>query len=149
MEKNRLIKIIISYLLLFIWAAVIFGFSAKDATSSTEQSNIVLKIISMITHIEFDVNSFWAVTETVVRKLAHFSIYTVLGFLAVNAFRFNINKRLILISIVFCFLYAVSDEIHQYFIPERACRLYDIAIDTLGAALGVYVFSYVKRLIVR
>ena len=30
-------------------------------------------------------------------------------------------------------LYAVTDEIHQYFVPGRACRLLDVTVDTCGA----------------
>jgi VanZ family protein len=34
-------------------------------------------------------------------------------------------------------LYAASDEIHQYFVPGRACRLYDVGFDAAGALIGI------------
>ncbi|MBP3443041.1 MAG: VanZ family protein [Clostridia bacterium] len=37
-------------------------------------------------------------------------------------------------------LYAVSDEVHQYFVPERACRVFDIFVDTCGAMTGIGIF---------
>jgi VanZ family protein len=33
-------------------------------------------------------------------------------------------------------LYAVTDEIHQAFVPERACALMDVGIDSAGALFG-------------
>ena len=37
----------------------------------------------------------------------------------------------------FCFLYACTDELHQYFVPGRACRFKDVMIDTAGAFTGI------------
>jgi VanZ family protein len=34
-------------------------------------------------------------------------------------------------------LYAVSDEIHQYFIPGREMRAFDVFIDSLGVIAGL------------
>jgi VanZ family protein len=41
----------------------------------------------------------------------------------------------------FCTLYAVSDEIHQYFVPGRACRFGDICIDTAGSILAIVLLT--------
>ena len=46
------------------------------------------------------------------------------------------NKRKWLIAFLFCVAYSISDEIHQHFIPGRACRVTDILIDTTGIAVG-------------
>ena len=143
--NTHLTKTVFSYLLLVLWAAVIFSFSAQDAVSSTEQSNFILSLIAKITHIQIEENAFWMTAETIVRKLAHFTIYLVLGFLAANAFRFNINRRLVLISVMFCLLYAATDELHQYFVPGRSCRVLDIIIDTSGGALGALIYSKILR----
>jgi len=51
-----------------------------------------------------------------------------------------------IVTLIFCFLYAVSDEVHQIFVPGRAFAVGDIIIDTLGAALGIIVI-YFKNLI--
>ena len=34
-------------------------------------------------------------------------------------------------------VYAVSDEIHQYFVPGRACMLRDMLLDTCGSLAGI------------
>ena len=44
------------------------------------------------------------------------------------------------LSVLFSFGYAVTDEIHQIFIPGRAFQLIDLTIDLGGIVLGVVVF---------
>ena len=41
--------------------------------------------------------------------------------------------------VAFCFLYACSDEIHQYFVPGRACMFRDILLDTAGGTVGILI----------
>lgn len=41
---------------------------------------------------------------------------------------------------VFCALYACSDELHQYFVPGRSCRFFDVCVDSAGAFCGALVF---------
>jgi VanZ family protein len=36
-------------------------------------------------------------------------------------------------------LYGVTDEFHQAFVPGRGAAALDVGIDTLGAALGVWL----------
>lgn len=48
------------------------------------------------------------------------------------------NKNIFaLVIILFCFFYGVSDELHQYFIPNRTASIWDITADTIGAILVV------------
>lgn len=58
------------------------------------------------------------------------------------------NKTLI-VAFLFAVLYAVSDEIHQSFIPTREGRLRDVLIDTSGILLMYiyikYHFSCIKK----
>jgi VanZ family protein len=35
--------------------------------------------------------------------------------------------------------YAVTDEIHQFFVPERACAVTDMLIDSAGVAAGAMI----------
>ena len=51
----------------------------------------------------------------------------------------------ILLSIGISFLYACSDEIHQLFVPGRSGNILDVLIDTVGASVGVLVFSFIVR----
>lgn len=40
-------------------------------------------------------------------------------------------------------LYAATDEIHQAFVPERACALMDVGIDAAGVAVGAAIVTAV------
>ena len=37
-----------------------------------------------------------------------------------------------LLAAALCTLYAMSDELHQYFVPDRAMLLSDVGIDAMG-----------------
>ena len=41
---------------------------------------------------------------------------------------------------LFCALYACSDELHQYFVPGRSCRFFDVCVDSAGAFCGTLLF---------
>ncbi len=55
----------------------------------------------------------------------------------------KIMKKRMLISIIIGFLYAISDEIHQSFIPNRSARAIDVFLDTLGATNGVLIIAII------
>ena len=79
--------------------------------------------------------------QFVVRKGAHFTVYAALGFCSYTAINtYNLKtKTKFLLSIGLCFVYSLTDEIHQLFVDGRAGRLYDIAIDFLGSISGIWV----------
>jgi VanZ family protein len=52
------------------------------------------------------------------------------------------SKQISLIAVVFAFLYATLDELHQQYIPTRTGTLRDIGIDLLGVASIYWLHSY-------
>ena len=78
-------------------------------------------------------------------KVLHFVAYALLGALFLRAFktsRIKNNVRFILIlSVLLSFLYGISDEIHQHFIPYRSADLMDVLADMLGGLTGVYIYQ--------
>ena len=40
---------------------------------------------------------------------------------------------------MFCSLYAISDEVHQLFVPGRGAQVKDVFIDIAGAAVGIFL----------
>ena len=50
------------------------------------------------------------------------------------------NKEYYL-SIIVCIIYAISDEIHQIFVPDRSCQVYDMMIDSLGSIVGILLID--------
>ena len=67
----------------------------------------------------------------IVRKLAHFTIYAMLGFNTFYMYKNYGVKHSALYALVTCILYACSDEWHQSFLSqEEAHRLQTYALDT-------------------
>lgn len=84
-----------------------------------------------------------------IRKLAHFTIYMILGIAVMNymnTYKMD-NKRRIILTIIVGMLYATSDEIHQLFVPGRSAEVRDVCIDTLGVICGVIIATIVKNTI--
>lgn len=120
--------------------AIIFWLSSKTADESAAQSSVIVKWI--INH--FGKNS---VTDFIVRKLAHFSEYVGLCFLASNAI-YQSSKRFIpLYSCALTSFYAISDEFHQLFVDGRSCEIRDWAIDTVGALAFYIIYIIIKKLL--
>ncbi len=51
-----------------------------------------------------------------------------------------------ILSLVFCILYAISDEVHQLFVPGRGAQVSDVLIDSLGAFLGIGMYKMVRKI---
>lgn len=79
--------------------------------------------------------------QPIIRKIAHFSIYALLGFCIMGCAATYKGSELIKfdINIIISFLYACTDEWHQSFIPGRSAQFSDVCLDTLGALLGIMV----------
>ena len=74
-------------------------------------------------------------------KLAHFVEFGVLGLLLSGAFRQTHVPRAAWWAWVVVVVYAISDEIHQAYVPGRSPLLSDIAIDAAGGLLGVLAYT--------
>lgn len=133
MIKNK-----ISLLLVTLWMIFIFVMSSFDATSSSNQSNFIVDIITSIINIK-DIG----LLSLIIRKLAHFIEYFILGILVIN-FITRYDKKII-IAILLCIIYATSDEIHQIFVPGRSCQIIDIMIDSLGSIMGIYLYKLITK----
>ncbi len=79
-------------------------------------------------------------------KVYHFLEYGFFSLLVVRAFYGTTDfkwKKILLWAVVFCAVYAVSDEFHQYFVPGRECDFLDWLADVSGSITGslIYVTS--------
>lgn len=85
-----------------------------------------------------------------IRKYAHMFEYLCLGlssFLFVFEAYFRRRRRVLrtlAVSLLFCFLYACSDEWHQSFVPGRAGRFADVLIDSVGYCTGIFALTLIK-----
>ena len=130
----------------------IFMFSAKDGNESTDQSLKVGMTIGRITVKNFEELpkekqiSFAKKINYAVRKSAHFTEYMMLGFMLAGFFTGikKLKRRIQLPSAwIAGTLYAFTDELHQMFVPGRACRLFDVMIDSSGVLTGVLVMTVI------
>lgn len=82
-----------------------------------------------------------------IRKLAHFIIYLLLGICVISFLREfgDVSNTFILYALLFCFLYASSDEVHQLFVVGRNGSLIDVLIDSLGSFLGILLYRLFYR----
>lgn len=140
--KIHIIRTLLILLLLGTFF-IIFGFSNQNGEESGSLStNLTKLILKQINHDEAQ-NDEQVIkkVEVVVRKLAHFSIYTLVGFLLMSLFStYELQERKrILFTLIIGILYAISDEIHQAFVPERGPQITDVMIDSLGVTFGIII----------
>ncbi len=145
MRKIRLNKFQIFCGIMTIAVMVcIFLFSCENADDSSDTSGNFVNLIISIFYGDYDELPLWEQEEIrgnishFIRKTAHFTIFAALGFFA---FLTSGQKKLLCKGtaavLIFCGLYAVSDELHQYFVPGRACMLRDMLLDTCGSLAGI------------
>lgn len=149
-SKLKKHKKVINIILLLIWMFIIFLFSSQNGSNSTSTSNkVVLTMINVTatvtgnTYTDLEIKNMVIDKTTLVRKSAHFIEYLILGVFIINVLKdyAKINKRMILFALLFCFLYAISDEIHQLFSDGRTCKILDVFIDTFGSFVGICIYN--------
>jgi len=94
-----------------VWMAVIFFFSSIPDLNSGLKYDFVL------------------------RKIAHIAEYFILTFFLYRAFKGTFDMKAACLFVwlaALSFFYAISDEIHQSFVPGRACAIGDVLIDSVG-----------------
>lgn len=148
-------KNVLYWLFVILWMLIIFLFSAQAGDDSGDTSASFIRILARIFCGDFDALSLNEQSRIIeewqffVRKAGHFSEYALLAALFSNALRFYKLKKPAAFSIAIgaSALYAVTDEVHQYFVPDRACSAADVLIDTSGALFGALIFMGILHLI--
>ena len=123
------------------WMAIIFKLSAQPG----EQSNILsAKVTTVIVRLaqQFRPDVNVVSLNYFIRKCAHFLAYLVLGIIVLFAMRRIglTDKKGIGLTLLLCISYAITDELHQAFVPGRTPKLLDVLIDSSGASLGIGIY---------
>ena len=167
-RKSHNIRFVAYLTITIIIMIFIFFQSSLPADTSQEESDIIVRFLSRLIDRDAELLSF------IVRKLAHFTEYTVLGLFISLTVKEHYHKkryheeqhsekhyhdehfhkgqfliRIFIIPLICGVLYATSDEIHQRFVPGRSCELRDVLIDTCGVLLGVLIVNICQHLIAR
>jgi VanZ family protein len=85
--------------------------------------------------------------DFVLHKVGHLAVYALLAALVAWALDLPgaTRSRLWTVSVAVCLLYGASDELHQSLVQGRHPSAGDVAIDTLGALLGLAAYWFVRR----
>ena len=145
--KIKIIRTILLALLLATFV-IIFGFSNQDGEESTGISTKVSETIVNILHRNGSINENKIKAKEIelfVRKLAHFSIYLIVGLLLMgftSTYNLDFSKKFV-ICIIIGIIYASTDEIHQLFIAGRSGQITDVFIDTFGVITGSLICNLI------
>ena len=146
-KLSTALKYIFRYLLVIGVCGLIYWFSSNDGSRSSVQSGRVVALIQRILSIDTSVMeyhyrlAFNDLMSIAVRKAAHFSVFMLLGGLSYYAL-FPVKSRglRLIFAVMFCTLYACTDELHQTMVSDRAGLMSDVFIDAAGALLGAFIF---------
>lgn len=130
-----------SLLLLIAWMIVIFIFSSMNGEMSSDLSFKTTWLFFWVKDPET-----LKIYHYFVRKTAHVVEYLILTGLAYNYFRFTSSdiKKIYLFSFLVSFTYAISDEVHQLFVSDRAGAFSDVLVDLIGVLLFL-IFMFIKN----
>lgn len=156
--RGRIIAIISIIIIAIAWCVAIFQLSGMNSDNSNGKSTgIVEKAISKV----LDATNEAGITDShpddakltkaatllnaPIRKVVHATVYFVLALilLALGRVIFGGKKYLLtcFITLLLCFVFAMTDEYHQTFVEGRTGQMLDVLIDTAGACVGILLFS--------
>lgn len=120
-----------------LWCLLIFLFSNQIASESSIMSNNVYNNFNnfIFLRLLFDIIP--------IRKCAHMFLYFILSILCYfHMYRYTFKPYLF--TMLFCYLYACTDEIHQLFIMGRSGSFIDTIIDFTGCLIGLIVIKLIE-----
>lgn len=137
--KRRRILLIFTIL----WVAFIFLQSIQTGeVSGNTSGRITLFLVNTLEKIGVQLD--FQIVSILLRKLAHFTEFFILGVLLhylYESYNFII-KHTIILSIISGVMIAITDEFIQTFVEGRAGTIVDVGIDTLGI-LAAFVFYFI------
>lgn len=141
---------IISWLAVIIWMGIIFYLSHQVAADSSQLSSGITEfIVNGVNSIFPKLNLEVTQISFFIRKTAHFTAYFILGSLLLHAFWRSgvVGFRGVGLSLMVAVLYAISDEIHQLFVPGRSGEVRDVLLDSAGALTGIVICLVIWALV--
>lgn len=145
MKRTLCFRTIFAVLVIGIMATVFF-FSSQSGGESNHLSQGVLEHILGFFQIHVDPMKLDQY-NLVLRKIAHFSLYFLLGagamgFLLTTPLK---KKYCFMLSLVFCVFFAATDEYHQFLLGTRNGNVMDVLLDSMGAMVGVGVIAILGK----
>jgi len=120
---NKLKKFLSLWIPVILWCGIIFFFSSIPD----------LKIKEL---------GFW---DFILRKIAHITEFGILTVLFFRAFSGSIKNNISFWSGFSSFVYAITDEFHQLYVPGRGPSPVDVLIDTFGIFFALLILKYARK----
>lgn len=128
-----------------LWCIVIFCFSEFPLFTGENTKRMLEAVLSYLP-FGTDGDDTSSPLNFIIRKLAHLTEF---GILAVLVWRALEPKRMAYVGAwIFATVYAMTDEWHQSFKPERTASVRDVLIDSCGALIAllcIRLYMYWKR----
>ncbi|MDF2472345.1 MAG: hypothetical protein K0R21_127 [Anaerocolumna sp.] len=150
-QKSNKIYNVLSMIPAIVIMVGIFYFSSQDALESSSLSGGIVENIYQVIEKFFN----WELTaahriqrlelfETGIRKAAHMTEYSLLAVTVAYPLYLYGSRgyKLVLRTELISILYAVTDEIHQLYVPGRSGQISDVLIDGTGALIGCLLFVF-------
>lgn len=140
MINKRKIYVSVSWILVAVCMGIIFSLSAQNGEESSDLSGSFM--MAILEWLKLDID------EGFLRTCAHCLEFMGLSLLIFNATYSTWETKFTpLIAFAETVFYAITDEIHQIFVPDRAFQLSDILVDSTGALIGVAVSFIILKII--
>ena len=128
LRTRRPAAIFVAWLLVAVWAGVIFALSSTPHLRIAEAADL----------------------DFILRKSGHMAAFGILAVLIWRALTLSAIRRAMALSLVLTIAYAASDEFHQSFTAGRNASPVDVSIDSAGAlialvALAVWLHMRARR----
>lgn len=142
MNKTNKHIVVLSWIAVVAMAGIIFWMSANTGTNINQGLGIISAIKGFLSSIALSIFGH----EVDVSPVGHFTEYFIFGVLLLNALRFHMPLwRAALIALLIGSSYGVTDEIHQYFVPDRSCDPMDWLVDTIAVGIGALICRYAVK----
>lgn len=146
------------WLIVLLLMIIIFIFSNMNTYQSNGKSQYLInKMVTITSTIankiglldtkltEEEIDKLTISLNLPLRKCTHFTIYLILSLLIIYALKYTNIKKKELLTILICFLYAITDEYHQTFIAGRTGQFSDVIIDTLGTITAIIIYKKIIK----
>ena len=156
-------KKVIYTIITVIWLIVIFIFSSMNTDESNGKSKQTIKhTVEKTAEISENIGitenkpTQKQINKTVnklnvpLRKCAHATEYAILAvfvILTINSYtskKYSVKK--VILVILFCFIYSLTDEYHQSFVPGRTSLFTDCLIDTSGSIFICIIYTFIIKI---
>ena len=133
MGQQSVARFLSRYLPLAAWL-VFISYASSDSFNADNTSRIIGPLVLWL--FPNTTPETLTVIHHITRKVAHFTEYAILAYLAARAFRTSprpvLANRWFIAALALVVAYALLDEYHQSFVPSRTGTIYDSFIDIAG-----------------